>query len=70
MVCIDGGSTGTTSIRRPVLFKDDECLLRRRIDFNVNNSVNGPIGSALIRAYESKHGFMDKSGAMIVRSAD
>ena len=31
--------------------------------------MNGPVESAIGRANESKHGFMGKSGAMIVRSA-
>ena len=41
----------------------------RQVDLYANNSVNGPIGSALVRAYQSSHGFMGRSGAMVVRSA-
>ena len=41
----------------------------RQVDLNANNDVNDSVGRALVRAYQSSHGFMGKSGAMVVRSA-
>ena len=41
----------------------------RQVDLNANNDVNDVVGRALVRAYQSSHGFMGKSGAMVVRSA-
>ena len=41
----------------------------RRIDLGVNNSVNGPIGDALIRAYRYRRGYLTKADACFLREA-
>ena len=41
----------------------------RRVDLSNNNSVNGPIGDALIRAYRGRRGYLTKGDACFLREA-
>ncbi len=41
----------------------------RRVDLSISNSVNGPIGDALIRAYRYRRGYLTKADACYLRKA-